>query len=1282
MGGKKKSKSMSGSYSMKGTAPVGVGVKKGSLTTNGNGPPPLSYPADPPDDENMNEIIDENVNLTVVLPDGSQKQQTIEPNIPMMDLLINLSASNKLNPAAHSLVVLTGDKWKQIDFKANKTIGLLAGEDRQVSVQIIKKKVEEKVRPKSTAQPFEMTYRFTVNLPHNQKKVLRISPKLTLGEVRQLICKEKNFDPSRYVFLLPGNPNNSLEDSVTVGDLKTSEINFVSIGMIEAASSRSMPNLAFAAARANKDASETRDDSQFMPSAGEKKAKRGFLSFLGKKDKKFKPQQQDTEIESRPKKSESFNVRTGRDSESVQARPKTMYHEQSGELEHFGISKTTGDLHRFSDKTEFRKSTGSTLMAVNENVILSTKTENVPPETASSKQNKRLSGSGAPPKKSAKKRAAPPPPQMNKTQPLTVQVEIDVHSKLPEENRIEIPAERVHSKKNHSRNSSDSSGYHELTVSGAESPDANKTDNLQTTLDTTSIDSAEHFNGDSGIRDMSPVNQRSTSKVVGDVSRDSSVDIDKPLAPGKKKKRAPLPPPGMTAGSVVTSETKISPPSQTQESTEIHSKMDKADEFEALQAMEEVTMKFNIEDSDEDDDLRMVEDSSIHSEDIDIDVSHRQRPPTFVAPPPPTEPPPEDSEPVDLNMMVNQVDKIDIGVGEDTTSSGPDSANSSPMSIPRRGSRSSNSSINTLEDLSLAFAQTIEAGEEALGIDSDNDSVQEELKRAMPEFKDNISKLTQDGDEEGSPSSRSQMSEQAEDSDQSFIIHETSKDENKDEEVKSPQGNRESSEITYDFTIDAVPSDFQNEKDEESDESFFVEETIILPAAPGILDFGSPRKIPDLESPKEHKVLSLPTQEEIPADESVPTDYTEDEVETAPVVEEKPPEKEEFVLTFDELSNVDFSASNPKEQRKLRRDSNEVPRVNYRIEFRSSADFDTEAEDLIKAVPATVVNEEPVFNDDGENSNYDNGAKTKCSELSFSPDYEGEAEHMLEEKSISMINLPAQRTPVKDSNSDNNGAPSETYASSTKIVLSASQSPSSQVSETSPRKDDSFDSNSLMQAQYNQLQQQFTMWQNQLVQNQKLLASQGASDFSTNQMAGKDDPSNLQLQQLQLQIQMQQQMMLQLQQSMQALALQNTLQTLPQTVNQPLVATGTLQSQQIPPPPPSTQIFTKDNEKYRPPSPEEEMPRGHIKVLSHSEPPAAPAAPPLPTVVTSKPKPSKADAKYSKPKQKRFERELDPREQLMLDIRNFGKKHLHKTNYRRFQSKRPTGINDEEPIFV
>jgi len=63
---------------MKGTMRPAEGLKKSSLASNGNHPPPLSYPADPPDDENMNEIIEENVELTVQLPNGTQKYQSVE----------------------------------------------------------------------------------------------------------------------------------------------------------------------------------------------------------------------------------------------------------------------------------------------------------------------------------------------------------------------------------------------------------------------------------------------------------------------------------------------------------------------------------------------------------------------------------------------------------------------------------------------------------------------------------------------------------------------------------------------------------------------------------------------------------------------------------------------------------------------------------------------------------------------------------------------------------------------------------------------------------------------------------------------------------------------------------------------------------------------------------------------------------------------------------------------------------------------------------------------------
>ena len=47
------------------------------VISNGNSNPSLYYPNDPPDDENMNEIADENVDLTVLLPEGKVKDTSV-----------------------------------------------------------------------------------------------------------------------------------------------------------------------------------------------------------------------------------------------------------------------------------------------------------------------------------------------------------------------------------------------------------------------------------------------------------------------------------------------------------------------------------------------------------------------------------------------------------------------------------------------------------------------------------------------------------------------------------------------------------------------------------------------------------------------------------------------------------------------------------------------------------------------------------------------------------------------------------------------------------------------------------------------------------------------------------------------------------------------------------------------------------------------------------------------------------------------------------------------------
>lgn len=574
--------------------------------------------------------------------------------------------------------------------------------------------------------------------------------------------------------------------------------------------------------------------------------------------------------------------------------------------------------------------------------------------------------------------------------------------------------------------------------------------------------------------------------------------------------------------------------------------------------------------------------------------------------------------------------------------------------------------------------------------------ISDELEAALPEFKQKISSLAaEDTTEDGSPTGESLQSNTSEEQgteleatkDTALETTEISVGE-VEESPKGAQGNRDSSEITYDLTIDVAPPGFEEKEaeqrkqsGEESEEEITetVEEvtyTYQRPVNIEVVEVSSPRRIPDLESPKEHKTISLPSKEvlsEIPIDNSTPKESVQKSEEIT--LETNPPkteEKEEFVISLDELSSIDFSASVPgqkKDQTKRSQSFDDGDKVSYRIEFVKAEPIQTE--DGVIVPDAMYIGSDGEDDVDGsfEAQNESFEVKNKCSELSFSPNGEGEVEHVMEEKSISMIALQAERTPVSTSEMDitaDSGISepdTQTFASSTKIVLSQSDGGKSSRESTprkssreispgrslgSPRTEENSDTQqqNLLQAQYQQLQEQFTMWQTQLIQNQKLLASQGHdTDFSTNQMTGSDSQSNLQFQQLQIQMQMQQQMMLQLQQSMQALTLQQAL-----AASQP--------AQQVVPPvvkhEPVTQSVAKHTESGRSREKHE-----HKRARSPEQvQPVAPRAPPPPEA--AKPKVVKADAKYSKPKQKKYERPLDPREQLMLDIRNRGRVGLKK----------------------
>ncbi|CAG5124207.1 unnamed protein product, partial [Candidula unifasciata] len=131
--------------------------------------------------------------------------------------------------------------------------------------------------------PNQVTQRFTVNLPTGQKTVLRVSPLTILGDAVISACKEKGLELEldRYVLQLPKKPGIPIDPRATILQAGVQEINLVSRENADRHYAMSMPDLSKMPPSAN-------DPHSFGQLNGQPKKKRGFLSFLQKKDKKFK----------------------------------------------------------------------------------------------------------------------------------------------------------------------------------------------------------------------------------------------------------------------------------------------------------------------------------------------------------------------------------------------------------------------------------------------------------------------------------------------------------------------------------------------------------------------------------------------------------------------------------------------------------------------------------------------------------------------------------------------------------------------------------------------------------------------------------------------------------------------------------------------------------------------------------------------------------------------------------------------------------------------------------
>ncbi|XP_056008242.1 nucleolar protein dao-5-like isoform X17 [Ostrea edulis] len=1169
--------------------PLTKKVPPEDFRSNGRGPYPLPYPAEPPDDENMNEIVEENVDVIVHLPDGKSKQVAVNSNIPMMDLLVNLAAGSRLNPGGHSLQVLNEDTGKLKEYKANQTIGSLCirGEDhkfRYVTVQIVPKKVSKK--SSGNLRQFEMTKRFTVNLPGGQKKVLRISPQSTLEQVRAQLCQERQLEPSHLVFQLPSNPRQQLSLQTTVAELPSSEVNLTGANvMLDGA--KSMPDLSIGRSQSMK----TEPPTPYMPMAGEGKKKKGFFSFL-KKDKKFtvsmhtdlnhagKPQQASTS-----RKDGGSPPATRRKMESAE-RPKSMFVTSPANVAVNG-SKS---MQTFSSEVDIRSQAAPSVQVKSAPALNSVREHPV----------------AGPPIKSGKKKRAPPPPQVKPsphTGVVTAEITVENTQTTPSQAESRIPeivsSNQQLAQKLHSRNSSDSSGYHELALSGAESPDTAKIEeNLELKVSTNITPVEGHKNsGDSGIRDMSSPRRKVRPGIEAmETGSSQTLPLDKvgkkemsrtkslERAPGAKKKKAPPPPP--------------------------------EDETVAITAVLD-DLDNHLGDDVEEDQMMMVENGDLTVEEVDQPRS--LRPCSFVAPPPPDEPPPEDVEIVCYNdIMGVKVDTVDIG-----TETSDDSA-----SFDQESPKSSTNE----EEYKNEMAHFVERMKKE--VVSQNEAIEKESNPLEPNLE-----------------SRQKISVEEVKLDLQSSSAESSPKPGPRENTNQVAGDQEVSEITYSFTVDAVPLEFQedeelkDQKNEEEEEEEYTETIteIIYPLSSSDA-LVSPRRIPDLDSPKEHaksvvseekpnegEKIEEAVKQEVQVQQKLDT-VLKVEVSKVAKPEEKPKElkreKEEFVLTFDDLQNVDFTGPKRKKPQSLSLKP-EIKPPTEEVKRRSG-----------RKSPAAVTS--PVFvleelrsrfKSDGEDNvlitplreSRSNGSiKERCNELSFTPSTEGEQEHVMEEKSISLMAHLAARSPdqflekdkiivekldlskdVTDGFSEpekmkNSDINEDSVNNNESAPNSARDSLNSNGSAPNSARD-SVASSELENDPLEQMQQQFQMWQTQLEQNQKLLASQPVSV----------DETSLQLQdQLKNQIEIQKQMLAQMQKSMETLAAQSQTKSLD--------------------------------------SPRDNVDKSEVSSRQNLIP-----SPPVLPQMRMKSDSLDKEKKSKKKVNKRFEPKLDPREELMLQIRGF-----------------------------
>lgn len=184
------------------------------------------------------------VNVKVILPNGTVCHHSIDSQKAIYDLLIELSANARLIPTNFILKLYSDDDNSNciIEYTPNQKIGQLnpaiiklvpktatlkhqqqlfpletvKKQSEHVSTNSAANKSSSSIKPVSIQTPFELTICVQVNLPFNQKTVVRIKQEISLGDLFAHVCRESNLDQEKYDLYIPNENENepyTMQDS-------------------------------------------------------------------------------------------------------------------------------------------------------------------------------------------------------------------------------------------------------------------------------------------------------------------------------------------------------------------------------------------------------------------------------------------------------------------------------------------------------------------------------------------------------------------------------------------------------------------------------------------------------------------------------------------------------------------------------------------------------------------------------------------------------------------------------------------------------------------------------------------------------------------------------------------------------------------------------------------------------------------------------------------------------------------------------------------------------------